>query len=362
MDQPIRWLLYGANGYTGRLIAEQAVAQGMQPVLAGRRQANIEPLAERLGCPWRVFPLDSRDDIVLNLEGVGAVLHCAGPFCDTARPMIEACLEADVHYLDITGEYDVIERASDCGDRAKSAGIVVMPAVGFDVVPSDCLAAKLAGALPDADRLLLAFTGDATLSPGTMRTVWRNVRRGGCARHNGQLVRVPIGRDFVEIPFASGTRPAMAIPWGDIASAYHTTGIANIEVRIGLPRRQAAFVHRWRWLLPAAGLPPVQALGRWWIRRSVKGPDEAELAQGRIEFFGRVSNPSGRKVEAMLQTPNGYRLTADAALSVLQAVLDDRVEPGFHTPAKALGADFVQQLPGVEFRWLTTPDPASDSL
>ncbi len=355
MDPSTRWLLYGANGYTGRLIAQRAVELGLAPVLAGRQAAKIEPMADQLGCPWRAFSLDAPDDILQNLEGIQAVLHCAGPFCDTVRPMIRACLDASVHYLDITGEYDVIEWASDCGEQARATGNVIMPAVGFDVVPSDCLAATLAAALPDADQLLLAFTGDATLSPGTMRTVWRNVRRGGCVRREGRIVRVSLGNGFVEVPFTSGTRPAMAIPWGDIASAYHTTGIANIEVRVGLPRRQAAWVRRWRWLLPLAGLSPVQALGRWWIQRSVYGPGEDELAKGRIEFFGRVTNPSGQTAEAMLVTPNGYRLTADAALAVLQAVLDDQVEPGFHTPAGALGADFVRQLPGVEFRWLKGP-------
>ncbi len=352
MESSNRWLLYGANGYTGQLIARQAVACGMTPVLAGRRAATIEPLADELSCPWRAFSLDLREDIVMNLEGVRAVLHCAGPFCDTAQPMIQACLDAGVHYLDITGEYDVIQWASECDQRARGANVIVMPAVGFDVVPSDCLAATLAAALPDADHLLLAFSGDATLSPGTTRTMWRNIRRGGCIRRDGQLVRVPLGNDFVELPFSSGKRPAMAIPWGDVVSAYHTTGIENIEVRIGLPPRQAALIRRWRWLMTVAATPPIQALGRWWIARSVQGPDQAELADGKIEFFGRVSNSSGQQVEAMLVTPNGYRLTVDAALAVLQAVLDKRIEPGFHTPAGALGADFVRQLPDVHFRWL----------
>jgi short subunit dehydrogenase-like uncharacterized protein len=188
------------------------------------------------------------------------------------------------------------------------------------------------------------------------------MRRGGCARREGQLVRTPMGRDFREVPFPSGSRSAMAIPWGDIASAYHTTGIPNIEVRIGLPPRQAAFVKRWRWLLPGAGLPPVQTIGRWWIRHNVKGPGEAELAKGRTEFWGAVSNRSDQKAEATLSTPNAYQLTVDAALSVLQEVLDGHIPPGFHTPAGALGAGFVQQLPGVELHWIQRPEPMQDQL
>ncbi|MCH5372731.1 MAG: saccharopine dehydrogenase NADP-binding domain-containing protein [Planctomycetes bacterium] len=356
MNRTAPWLLYGANGYTGRLITELAIAQGARPILAGRQLSKIQPLAERWDCPFRAFPLNSPDEVARNLAGIQAVLNCAGPFGETARPMIESCLLAGVPYLDITGEYEVIEWASEQDEKAKAAGIVVMPAVGFDVVPSDCLAALLAAALPDANALLLAFTGDATASHGTAQTAWRGVRQGGCVRRDGRLVKTPIATDFQDVPFASGTRPGMAIPWGDIASAYHTTGIPNIEVRIGLPKQQAAFVRRWRWLLPVAGLSPIQALGRWWIRRTIKGPGEAELGEGQVEFFGRVRNPSGETAEAALLTPNGYRLTAHAAWSIVQAVLDGRIEPGFHTPAGALGAEFVLALPGVVFRWIHRPE------
>ena len=147
-------------------------------MLAGRNPEKIQSLAAQLDCPWRAFSLDDVAGIAKHLQDVPAVLHCAGPFCDTARPMIEACLAAGVHYLDITGEYDVIQWASQQNQRAKAAGVVVMPAVGMDVVPSDCLAALLGEALPGADHLELAIASDATISPGTARTVWRHLSDG----------------------------------------------------------------------------------------------------------------------------------------------------------------------------------------
>ena len=351
MTESSQWLLYGANGYTGRLIAQLAVKRGARPVLAGRSRAQVEPLAQQLGCPWRVFSLEDPAAVAMQLEGVSAVLHCAGPFCDTARPMVDACLSAHIHYLDITGEYEVIEWAREQDGRARAAGVIVMPAVGMDVVPSDCLAALLARGLPDADRLVLALAGPATLSPGTAHTIWRNIARGGRARREGKIVHTPAGTDFREIVFPSGPRPTMPIPWGDIAAAHHTTGIANIEVRLGLLPHQAAMVRRWQWLLPAAGLAPVQALGRWWIRRHISGPGEAELAEGHTEFWGCVSSTTGGVAEATLITPNGYRLTAEAAWAIVQRVVGNQIQPGFHTPAEALGGEFIHQLPGTQLQW-----------
>jgi sugar phosphate isomerase/epimerase len=313
---------------------------------------KIEPLAERLGCPWRAFSLDRRTTSYRIWKASRPCLHCAGPFCDTARPMIEACLDAGVHYLDITGEYDVIEWASDCGERAKAAGIVVMPAVGFDVVPSDCLAAELGRRVAGRGPAAAGFTGDATLSPGTMRTVWRNVRRGGCVRREGRIGAGADRQRFCRDPVCQRNASGDGDPVG--------------RRRLGLPHDRDR-EHRGanRPAAPPSGLGPPLALAaaRWPVCRPSrpwaaggsavrsKAPTKPNGRRPDRVFRPR-QQPVGRTVEAMLLTPNGYQLTVDAALSVLQAVLDDRVEPGFHTPAKALGAEFVQRLPGVEFRWL----------
>ena len=361
MNDTRNWLLYGANGYTGRLIAETAVASGVRPVLAGRNRSDIQSLAARLGCPCRVFSLKDPGELAAGLQGISTVLHCAGPFCDTAPPMVDACLAAGVHYLDITGEYEVIEELAQQAGRATAAGIVLMPAVGMDVVPSDCLAARLARAVPGADQLVLALSGTATISPGTARTIWRNLGRGARVRREGRIVPAPVGDDLHELPFPSGSRPSMTIPWGDIASAFYTTGIPNIEVRVGLRPDQALLVRRWRWMLPLAGLAPIQFLGRWWIRRRVSGPGEDERATGRTEFWGRALAVDGRVAEAVVTAPNGYRLTADAALAIVARVQAGQVTPGFQTPAGALGDTFLEELSGVAFQWRRQPDDAPSS-
>ena len=350
-----KWMLYGASGYTGRLIAREAVSRGLRPLLAGRDAAKIEPLAAELNCEYRAFGLDNAAQIAAALEGLAAVLHCAGPFSATAEPMLEACLAAGVHYLDITGEIEVIESASRRHDRALAAGIAILPAVGMDVVPSDCLAARLAEELPQAVRLELAFSGLLSLSHGTAATIWENIGRGGRIRQNGQIVRVPAAWKVQEIPFTRQPQWAMTIPWGDVASAFHTTGIPNIEVYAAVPSKQLSVLRRFRSLAPLAGLGIVQFLGRKWIDRRIRGPCDAELTGGRTEFWGRVTDGAGRIAEATLETPNGYTLTVQTSLAILQQVLAGRVRSGFSTPASALGAGFIETIPDVKFAWRRRP-------
>ncbi len=354
-DPVQKWMLYGASGYSGRLIAREAVSRGLQPVLAGRDAAKIEPLAEELQCDWLVFGLDNGTKIAAALEGMTAVLHCAGPFSATAEPMMEACLAAGVHYLDITGEIEVIESAKGRHDRALASAMAILPAVGMDVVPSDCLAARLSEALPQAIRLELAFGGTSSVSHGTAATIWENIGRGGRVRQGGRIVRVPAAWKIQEIPFPRGPQRAMTIPWGDVASAFHTTGIPNIEVYAAVPARQLTLLRRFRFLAPLAGIGVVQSLGRRWIDRRIRGPSEAELTGGRTEFWGRATDRAGRTAEATLETPNGYALTVKTSLAILHQVLAGRVRAGFSTPGLALGGGFIETIAGVTFAWRQRP-------
>jgi short subunit dehydrogenase-like uncharacterized protein len=344
------WLLYGATGYTGRLIAGEAVARGIKPVLAGRNGDAIDSLAKDLHCPARVFGLQHVDQVVSQLSGMAAVLNCAGPFCKTAPTMMEACLRAKAHYLDITGEIDVIEAAAALDPRAREAGIAIIPAVGFDVVPSDCLAAMLAERLPTATRLILAFTSSGGVSPGTAKTMLEVMPAGGRARIDGVIRRVPPDWKKRAVPFPSGTQDAVTIPWGDVSSAYYSTGIPNIETYLATPpalRRQARWLRRAGWLLQ---FRPVRNLAGRWIERSLRGPSERERAGTRAELWGQVSDAAGNVAEAALETPNGYALTVTAALASVNGVLSGLPRSGFFTPSKAFGNDFVLTLPGTKYK------------
>ncbi len=346
------WLLYGATGYTGRRIAAEAVRRGHRPVLAGRNRQKLETLAEGLGCPFRCFGLESAGSIVPHLEGMRAVLHCAGPFSATAAAMREACLAAGVDYLDLTGEIDVIEATAALHDRAVAAGIRLLPAVGFDVVPSDCLAALVARRLPGATRLELAFTFTGSMSRGTAKTTLEAIPRGGRIRAGGQLRRVPHAWKVRTIAFPDGPQPAMTVPWGDVATAWYSTGIPNIEVYVAAPRAVIRCIRAARPVLPAFAWPVVQRLARWAIERFWRGPSEEGLLSSTAGFWCRGTDDQRRCAEATLKTPGGYPMTVWAALAALERTLQGGIPPGFATPSKAFGPEMVLQHPQVELRLL----------
>jgi short subunit dehydrogenase-like uncharacterized protein len=341
------FLIYGAYGYTGSLIAREAVARGLRPVLAGRSAAALAELAGALGLEQRAFALDDPAAVAAGLRGLRAVLHCAGPFVRTARPMAEACLRAGVHYLDITGEAAVFEALAARDAEARAAGVMLLPGVGFDVVPSDCLAAHLKRRLPAATRLALGFQLAGGVSRGTALTVAENLHRGGLVRRGGVLMRVPAAWKTRTIDFGSGAVRAITIPWGDVVTAYHSTGIPDIEVYMAAPlgvRLGARVGRHLGWLLGSA---PVQRLLKWRIRSQPPGPTDAERTRGTSLLWGEAVDPGGERVVSRLRGPEGYTLTALAALAVVERVLRGEAPAGFQTPSLAYGPDFVLQLAGV---------------
>lgn len=339
-------ILYGAAGYTGQLIAREAARRGWRPTLAGRNAGRIQPLADALGLPWRAFDLRDPATVAAALDGMRLVLHCAGPFSATSAPMIEACLRAGAHYLDITGEIAVFEHAQRQHARARQAGIVLCPGVGFDVIPTDCIALALKTALPDAVRLHLGFDSRSGLSPGTAKTSVEALAQGGKVRRNGQIVSVPLAWKTRQIDFGGGTKLAMTIPWGDVATAGFSTGIPYIEVYVpASPRmvRALRVASRLRWLL---GLPSIQSLLKRRIDKSVKGPDEAARDAAATHVWGEAVNARGETRTARIRTANGYSLTVTGALAMTERVLEGGVAGGYYTPSLLAGQDLVARLPG----------------
>ena len=339
------WMIYGANGYTGELIAREAVRRGEKPVLAGRNATRIEALARQLGCQWRVFDLEAANPSAY-LEDISLVLHCAGPFVHTSPAMVRACLEAGAHYLDITGEIAVFESVMKLDDEAKRRGVTLLPGVGFDVVPTDCVAATLAARLPDATELILAFSGGAGLSAGTQKTIIEGLGEGGAIRRDGRITRVPILFDVREIPFPAWPRLAMTIPWGDVSTAYHTTGIPNVSVYRATSPRAVKRLRRVRPFLPILALGPIK---RFLQKRAsrIAGPDAHARDTGRMEIWGRVSNAKGDEISMAITTPEGYALTVLTALEAVRRVLNEPLRGGSFTPARRFGAGFVFTIPGV---------------
>jgi short subunit dehydrogenase-like uncharacterized protein len=358
-----RLLIYGSYGYTGSLIAREAAKRGLTPILAGRDGNRLEAQASELGLDHRAFSLDDPAGVAANLEGIHAVLHCAGPFSRTAEPMVEACLKTKTHYLDITGEIAVFEAIAKRDAEAKEMGVMLLPGTGFDVVPSDCLAAYLKRKLPTATHLALGFQGvGGRTSRGTAKTMLEVIPRGSVVRQAGKLVNVPLAHEVKEIDFGLGPTAAATIPWGDVATATYSTGIPNVEVYAAIPRWLLPFIKVARPLGRVLDLRPLRRLAEEVIMRRPPGPTEEERERGRTYLWGEARDGNGNRAVAWLRCPEGYTTTVLASLLILGKVLAGHAPPGFQTPAKAYGAELVFELEGVELREARTAISAQDIL
>lgn len=344
------WMIYGANGYTGRLMAEEAKRRGLAPVLAGRSQA-VADLAAELGLPARVFPLEEAGAIARHLEGITVVLHCAGPFSQTSKPMLDACLQAGCHYLDITGELQVFEALYARHAELAERGIVGISGVGFDVVPTDCLAAMLKQQLPDATTLRLALSGTEAISPGTAKTIIEGLTDGAMIRQDGRLVTVPLAHKTAMIPFEASASLAMTVPLADLVSAERSTGIPNIETYLKADPGTLLGTHLIRLASPV--IAATRGMLQQAIGRVVKGPSEQKRRAGHTVVWGEVENAAGRKVSMRLRTQEAYTFTVVAAIASVLRVLEGQIPPGAWTPSQAFGAEFVTGLPGVQVEALT---------
>jgi len=341
------FMLYGATGFVGEAAARLAVQSGLRPVLAGRDAPKLERQAAGLGVEYRVFRLDDSAAMERALGSVPVVLHCAGPFRNTSGPMAEACLRTGTHYLDLTGEIPVFEALAARDADARARGIMLLPGAGFDVVPTDCIAMHLKQRLPSATHLALAFEseGPAGLPPGTQRTAIEMIPYGNRVRREGRLEIPRRSLPSRMIDFGRGPVRADWLAWGDVCTAYRSTGIPNIDDYWVQP--EAA-----RRLLKLAGhLRPLFELAvvRNFVMRGVKpGPTPLECAQTVTHVWGEVRDEEQRRVVSRLHGPEaGVLWTTRAALAVVRKVLAGESPPGFQTPALAYGADFVLESEGV---------------
>jgi short subunit dehydrogenase-like uncharacterized protein len=342
-------LLYGAYGYTGELIAQHAAEWGIRPLLGGRDKTKLVPVAQRLGLDYRVVKLEDRQALQAALKDCCVVIHAAGPFALTALPMARACLETQTHYLDITGEIEVFEQLKGLDQQAKAKGILLCPGVGFDVVPTDCLALLLKKNLPDATSLKLAFaTLGSSVSHGTATTLVRHLGEPGCFRQEGRLTPVPLGKNGLWVDFGRKKLFTLSIPWGDLSTAHFTTGIPNIETYMATPPSLYKLL---KWQSLYNGL-----LRTSWMRGLIQkridqrppGPGELQRKSARSLVWGEVCNSQNQKVNARLSAPEGYTLTYQCALLIAQKVVKGNYRAGYQTPASCYGENLIAELNDVQ--------------
>jgi short subunit dehydrogenase-like uncharacterized protein len=334
-------LIYGATGYTGKLIAKTAADRRARPILAGRDLNKVKAVAKPLGLEARAFDLRDPARIDAAIKGVSVVLNVAGPFSATLRSVADTCLRNRVHYLDVTGEIEVFEALAARDAEAKARGVMLLPGVGFDVVPSDCLAAQLKRRLPDANDLKLYLSFGGNVSRGTAKTMIEAIAVGTRLRRNGRIV----SRDRAEV--GSCDFGTVQVSWGDVATAFHSTGIPNIEVQFAASPVTVAVAGAPWFVKSFLGLDFVQTLLKLQTGMMPEGPSEAARRAGRAVLVGEARNKTGETVRSRLRTPEGYSLTAVTAFDAARRVAAGEVKPGFQTPSLAFGADYILDFDGV---------------
>jgi short subunit dehydrogenase-like uncharacterized protein len=342
------WMIYGAYGFTGALVAEEAVRRGHRPVLAGRSKKRLVPLAERLGLDWVRLDLCDANALAKAVGQVELVFHAAGPFIHTSEPVLGACLKAGTHYVDITGEIPVFRNTFAHDRLANQRGVALISGAGFDVIPTDCLAEHVASQVPYAVELETGIMSLGRPSAGTTKTMLELFPGGGMMRRDGQLVPQRWGTGVKRIRFPRGERTAFPIPWGDLETAYQTTGIPNITTYLAFPKN---LIRLLRWSAPLGQqvlwVKAIRRVLQMGVERAFHGPDEKTRQTRRTRVWARAADKSGNEAQAWLETPEAYQFTAMGGVRCVERVLLER-PVGALTPALAFGADFVLEVEGTQ--------------
>jgi short subunit dehydrogenase-like uncharacterized protein len=307
-------MLYGATGYTGTLIAQRGLECGHRPVLAGRSAPAVTALGEQLDMPHRALSLDDPAALRAALADVDLVLNAAGPFLHTAASLAQACLDAGVHYLDISNELQVFRALYDFDEGAKPAGVSIIPGVGFGVIATNCLARYVSEAVGGAEHLEVASrVASAQPGPGAAATMQENLPYGGWIRQGGELTPKEFFTGVTTIRFPDGTCEAMPVPTGDLEAAFDVTGAPNV--------------------VAYAVSPPVLAVDA--------SPDGDSVPSASRSFgWARATGRDGSMAEAWLETGDSYAFTPAASIRAVEETLKGTA-PGARSPAAAFGADFA---------------------
>jgi short subunit dehydrogenase-like uncharacterized protein len=339
-----RILLYGATGYTGRLTAERMAAAGLDVVLAGRDPDKLEPLAARLGLPWRAAALGDPQGLDEALRDVGVALHAAGPFLETGAPMMAACLRTGTHYLDLAGEWPVFAEAMALSADAASAGVMLMPGVGLTIAATDCLMALAVARAPGTVKLRVGVSTPQVISRGTVESACALLDPDVLVRRGGRLTPVPAGRLAQAFDFGEGLASATAFSWADIVTGEFTTGVADIEMfsQIDWPQRVSYLTAgaAMAWTGAAPWRTTMRAAAALWPG----SPSARARQRAGFVMVCEALDPWRRPTRLRLRTIDGYTLSAITGQAAVERVIAGAWRPGFETPGRMFGGDFILGL------------------
>jgi len=354
--------LYGATGYTGRLVAAELAAAKADFVLSGRNRGKLESLAEELDGNVAVQAAALDDDVALRslLADCAAVIDCAGPFIRHGEPVLRAAVETETHYLDTTGEQAYMRLAFDhYGPEAEVAGIAVIPAMGFDYVPGDMLASLTARGMGELDEIALSYAWrDFQPSHGTARSAlevlsgedveWSNLK--------WQPASGGLGRGSFEFPEPIGRQRMIRYPSGEQITVPRHVATRNVRTTMNAtafaPPGMAAGVQLLGRPLGLALRTPLKRLLYAGISRLPEGPSPQQRASMRFMIVCEAR----RGEEESRGTISGrdvYGLTAAAVSRGGMAAAERGFSAsGALAPSQALDPEeFLRALEGFELRW-----------
>ncbi|MDJ0789011.1 MAG: saccharopine dehydrogenase NADP-binding domain-containing protein [Myxococcota bacterium] len=342
-----RVVVYGATGFTGRLVIDELIRAGIEPVLAARDARRLRTLRAELALESFACRVEEVGRMRRLLRAGDVVLSAAGPFRETALPLAEACLGAGAHYLDLSGEARATAEVSRLHDRATRRGTMLLPGVGFDVVPSDCLAAHVSRKAPGAEWLRIGISGLDQVSRGSALTISRQLGRKVDVRRSGHLTSVVAGTLWHSFDFGSGARPSTAVSWADVVTAWYTTAVPNVTVYFDASPAVAATMLASGWIGDLAQAPPWRHFVDFHLPTLEEGPDAERRARARAVIVCEAGRGSTCLARARLESPGAYDVSAASAARIARRVSEGDFEAGFQTPGRLFGADFALSLPGV---------------
>lgn len=357
-----RVLIYGATGYTGRLIAGRLLNSRSEPIVSGRTPDRVQALASELGVSARVSGIDQPQALDDALQDVDVLINAASPFASTAPALIESCLRTKTHYLDVTGELPVFQNAFGYDAAARKRGIMIMPGAGLAVVASDCLAKHVAELVPNAKYLRIALLRPGLFSRGSIRSALGLANSRVCIRRNQRLMSLPAGRLQRAFDFGDGERESVAVSWPDVFTAWYSTGIRNIEAYLEADFASRALYQVGAGVADTMQLKPFKALIEALTRALPEGPSEVRRRAERCVIVAEAEDSWRQRRCVRLTTVDGYSFTAEAAAAIAERILAGDFTCGFQTPASVYGADLVLELEATHREELRRPFSAHERI
>lgn len=334
-------ILYGASGYTGRLVATQ-LDEVAELVLAGRDAGKVAAVAEPMGREWVSFDLLDPAETVSALEGAAILLNAAGPFDRTAEPLIDACLETGTHYLDLGGEWPVFLDIMARDAEARASGVMLLPGIGLTIAATDCLLLRAVELWPDTVSLALGISRAQVVSRGSATSMAGLVAPTALILQGGELVEVPSGTLAKAFDFGAGLSECVAMSWADVVTGHFTTGVPNIVVYNEMRWHERATYRGTGLGMGFTGRDALRAVGGMISRSMREGPRETVRGAARFSMVVEALDPWRRPRWLRLETLDGYGASARIVEEVVRRVLAGESEAGFITPARLFGSSLVE--------------------